>query len=243
MRLNDQADDGRGKPASAEPSSLGGGRTRAVDRALRLLSEIGATERPLSLSMLARSTSLSPTTVLRLLRTMESQGFVRRDGTGAWSAGLALVQLAASTLRTEPVYDVAEPHLVALAEQTGESANLGIRVRESAVYLRHLPGRQFVRAASWTGRAVPLHGTAIGAALREQVGTGGYAATRTTLEPDVTAVAAPIKMHGRVCAALSIVAPSYRTSDADIAAYGRCLVRHAREIALTLDATAAEASG
>jgi DNA-binding IclR family transcriptional regulator len=240
--MNDKMGDGRGEHASAGPAPGGGGRTRAVDRALQLLCAIGATERPLTLSALARMTSLSPTTVLRLLRTMEHQGFVRRDGAGAWRPGLALVQLAASTLRTEPVYDLAKPHIVALAEETGESANLGIRVGERAVYLRHLPGRQFVRAASWTGRAIPLDGTAIGAALRDDVGGDGYASTRRTLEPDVTAIAAPITTRDGVRAALSIVAPTYRTTDADIAAYGRSLVRHAREIAVTLDATAAEAS-
>jgi DNA-binding IclR family transcriptional regulator len=241
--MNDKAEASRGRRTGALQTPGGAARTRAVDRALQLLDAIGATQDPLTLSSLARMTSLSPTTVLRLLRTMEHHGFVRRDGAGAWRPGRALMQLAASTLRTEPVYDLAEPHIVALAEETGESANLGIRVGERAVYLRHLPGRQLVRAASWTGRAIPLDGTAIGAALRDDVGDDGYASTRRTLEPDVTAVAAPITTRDGVRAALSIVAPTYRTSDADIAAYGRSLVRHAREIALTLDATAAEASG
>jgi hypothetical protein len=77
-------------------------------------------------------------------------------------------------------------------------------------------------------------GTAVGDALRGKVGRGGFANTRATLEPDVTAVACPVLgTTGGIVAALSVVAPTYRTSDEDVESIGRSLVRHAE--ALTLD--------
>lgn len=58
-----------------------------------------------------------------------------------------------------------------------------------------------------------------------------------TVEPDVTAVAAPIVDHAAaIVGAISILAPTYRTDEERIATYGRLLVHHAREMSLALGA-------
>jgi DNA-binding IclR family transcriptional regulator len=206
--------------------------TRAVDRALQLLSGVTSGSAGRTLSELAREAGLSPSTSSRLLGTLERHGFVRRDGDGRYRPGDRLVQVATATLREDPLYEVAGPHLEALARETGETANLGIRIEgDRALYLRHVASPQLVRTAAWTGRTIPLDGTAMGAALRGDVGPAGYAATRTTIEPDVTAVAAPVvEPPGAIAAALGVIAPTYRTSNDDVDAIGRALVRHAAAV-------------
>jgi DNA-binding IclR family transcriptional regulator len=94
-----------------------------------------------------------------------------------------------------------------------------------------------VRAESWTGRTVALDGTAIGAALLGELGADGFVVTRAAVEPDVTAIAAPFRDHlGRIAGALSITAPTYRTSDEVAAVHGRELVAHANELSRELGA-------
>lgn len=222
-----------------ETNRDGLGSTRAVDRALQLLAVVTDGSSGQSLTELARRTGLSPSTASRLLGTLDQHGFVRRDSEARYRPGSRLVQIAATTLRQEPIYDVAEPHLLELARETGETANLGIRIEgDRALYLRQVASPQLVQTATWTGRAIPLDGTAIGAALRGEVGRHGYAATRRTIEPDVTAIAAPVRgRDAAVVGALSITAPSYRTSDEDVDAIGRALVGHAAAVSLAMGAS------
>jgi DNA-binding IclR family transcriptional regulator len=203
--------------------------TRSVDRALNLLVAITDQPDDRSLTALARQVDLSPSTASRLLETLAHHAFVDRVADGTYRPGARLLQVAASALQGEAVYELAEPHLVELASVTGETANLGIAIEgDRALYLRQVASPRIVRTASWTGRTIPIKRTAMGAALRGQVGPDGYASTRATVEPDVTAVAVPVRDRTHsVVAALSVLAPTYRTGDAEVEAIGRALVSHA----------------
>jgi DNA-binding IclR family transcriptional regulator len=219
------------------------GSTRTVDRAFDLLSAVtdnarGDVRGGTTLSELARATELSPATASRLLATLLKRGLVRRDAQGLYRPGLALMQMAAGVLRGEPLYELAGGHLVELAAASGETANLGVAVDDDrALYLRQVAGDQRVQTATWTGRTIPREGTAMGAALAGRVSADGYAISRGSLEPDVSAVAAPVRdYHGAVVAALTILAPSYRTSEGDVERYGELLVEHAGALSRALGA-------
>jgi DNA-binding IclR family transcriptional regulator len=109
---------------------------------------------------------------------------------------------------------------------------------QRVVYLRQSASPRTVRADSWVGRSIPMRGTAIGAALRGDVGPEGYAVVSAAVEPDVTAIAAPFRDHAdEIAGALSITAPTYRTSGDDAAAHGRAVVRHANELSRELGAS------
>jgi DNA-binding IclR family transcriptional regulator len=234
-------------PRPADPQNPPeAGSTRTVDRAFDLLAAVtdnarGGARGGATLSELARATALSPATASRLLATLLKRGLVRRDGLGLYRPGLGLMQMAAVVLRGEPLHELAGGHLVELAAVSGETANLGVAVDDDrALYLRQVAGDQRVQTAAWTGRTIPRAGTAMGAALAGEVGVAGYAVSRGSLEPDVSAVAVPVRdYHGEIIAALSILAPSYRTADADIKRYGELLVQHAHALSLVLGAGSA----
>ena len=143
-------------------------------------------------------------------------------------------------LRGEPLYELAGDHLVELAGASGETANLGVAVDDDrALYLRQVAGDQRVQTMAWAGRTIPREGTAMGAALAGSVGAAGYAVSRGSLEPDITSIAAPVRdYHDEIVAALSILAPSYRTADADVERYGELLVGHASSLSLALGSSA-----
>jgi DNA-binding IclR family transcriptional regulator len=193
-----------------------------------------------SLSELARETGLSPATASRLLGTLVKRGLVRRDEQGAYRSGLGLMQMAALVLRGDPLYELAGGHLTELAEATNETANLGIAVdADRALYLRQVAGDHRVQTASWTGRTIPRHGTAMGAALAGRLEPHGYAVSRGALEPDITAIAVPVRDYqDQIVAALSIIAPSYRTGDDDVDRFGLLLVEHAAKLSSALGVNA-----
>ena len=226
-------------PPPADPhSQADNGSTRTVDRAFDLLTAVTESGSGASLSELARATSLSPATASRLLGTLVKRGLVRRDEQGTYRSGLRLMQLSALVLRGDPLYELAGPHLSELAEATNETANLGVAVDEDrALYLRQVTGDHRVQTASWTGRTIPRDGTAMGAALAGRHEPHGYAVSRGALEPDITAIAVPVRDYqDQIVAALSIIAPSYRTDESDVDSYGRLLVQHAASLSSALGA-------
>jgi len=216
--------------------------TRTVERALTLLAAVA--EDGGTLSQLARAAELSPSTASRLLATLAGQELVRRDEHGRYHPGARLRQLAAASLRRDPLHELAGPHLSALAAETGETANLAVAAdRRHVVYLRQVAGPKLVQTAAWVGRTVPSRGTALGAALRGEVDDHGYVARAGAVEPDVTSIAAPVfGPDGEVAAALSVLAPSYRVTARRIDACGRAVARHAAELSRSLGAPEAVAA-
>jgi len=216
--------------------------TRTVERALTLLAAVA--EDGGTLSELARAAELSPSTASRLLATLAGQELVRRDEHGRYHPGARLRQLAAASLRRDPLHELAGPHLSALAAETGETANLAVAADcRHVVYLRQVAGPKLVQTAAWVGRTVPSRGTALGAALRGEVDDHGYVARAGAVEPDVTSIAAPVfGPDGEVAAALSVLAPSYRVTARRIDACGRAVARHAAELSRSLGAPEAVAA-
>lgn len=218
-------------PAAVERSPV-----RAVQRAFDLLGRLGGERTGATLSELARETGLPVSTVARLLATLEQTGFAQRHEDGRFSAGMKLIQIGLSALRGLSIYDLAEPHLRRLAEATGETANLAVRADQThAIYLRQVLSARAVRHASWVGRMLPLDRTAAGAVLQDEIDASGYAVRRNTFEPDVVAIAAPVRGPDHsIVAALSITAPSYRIADADLARLGGLVLEEAKRVTAEL---------
>jgi urocanate hydratase len=199
--------------------------TRTVERALDLLAEV-CDQDAISLSECARRADLSPSTALRLLRTLENTNFVARDEKGFYSAGSRLIQLGASALGRQSLAALAEPMLRRIVDATGESAYVSVPgPGETGIYIGMVEGTHSVRHTSWVGRTVSLTGSAIGVALSGEV--DGYFVQRSAVEPDVTAIAAPIRRLGGIAGALSLVGPTYRLDDEKIVTFGRIVSREA----------------
>jgi urocanate hydratase len=212
---------------------------RTVVRALALLAEV-CTHDAATLADCARRTSLPPSTALRLLRTLESTGFVRRDGGGTFSAGPRMVQLGALAYGRQSLVAEAEPAMRRIVDQCGESTYLAVPgASGTALYIGMVEGTFSVRHASWVGRTVTLEGTAVGAAILGWTGPDGFVALRSAVETDVTAVAAPLRRagtptaglpRGPVVGALTVVGPSYRLDDQRLHEVGRIVSREAQAL-------------
>lgn len=208
--------------------------TRTVERALALLAtvcESGGT----NLVDSARDCELAPSTALRLLRTLETTGFVTKDESGIYRPGGRIIQLGAQALSNESLVDLTQPTMEALVADTGESVYLSVRGHgDTALYLNIVQGTHSVRHTSWVGRTVPLDTSAAGHALRGDIPADGYVVVESGVEADVTAIACPVRSEARIVAALSLVIPSYRLTAPETARYGLILVSAAAEVSARL---------
>ncbi|GAA1120675.1 IclR family transcriptional regulator [Arthrobacter flavus] len=203
--------------------------TRTVERALLLLGAV-CDRGVVSLADAARDATLSASTALRLLRTLESTGFVRKDDDG-YRPGMRIVQLGAQALSHESLVSLAGAALDRLVGGTGESAYLNVPADDGhGIYIAVREGTHSVRHSSWVGRRIPLTGTAAGSVLAGEAPSCGYVVVRNGIEPDVTAVAAPVMIGDRIAASLSVVVPSYRISEQQAETLGQLVAAEARSI-------------
>lgn len=137
--------------------------SQSLGRALRILVSLGEGDR--SLDQLATELDVHKTTVLRLLRTMEAERFVRRDEQHRYRLGSRLFALADAAREQHVVRAVAAPHLRRLNQQTGQTVHLAAYEDGEAVYIDKLDSQQTVRMYSRIGVPAALHCTAVGKVL------------------------------------------------------------------------------
>lgn len=137
-----------------------------VERALDLLEYLSRHPGEHGVRSLSAALELSPSTVFRLLETLEQTGFVRQNAaTDKYAIGIKAVQLGISALGTLDITAIAPASLRALASETGESAFLAVRDDTEIVYLLKEEGHYSIRTTALLGSRRPLHCTGLGKAF------------------------------------------------------------------------------
>lgn len=137
--------------------------SQSLDRALVLLDELASG--PRTLDQLAERLSVHKSTVLRLLRTLESHRFVQRDGVRYYRLGTSLFALAFQALDERDVRRSVEAALRALNAETGHTVHLASYEDGEVIYIDKYESRHNVRMYSRIGRRAPLHCTAVAKVL------------------------------------------------------------------------------
>ena len=189
----------------------------------------------------------------------------RVQSSGRYRLGLRIVHLANALLARLDVREVARPHLVALVEATGETATLSVPGDEDAITVDFVPGSHHVQPVSKLGRPSVGHATSAGkvmlafsgrepregplraytprtitdpqALAREvaQVRERGWARAVGEREPDLAAIAAPIRSsRGELEAMVALQGPSSRFDSTAMEAAVPLLVERADAISREL---------
>lgn len=137
--------------------------SQSVGRALQLLNELA--EGPRSLDELAEAVGVHKTTVLRLLRTLEDDRLVYRDGAYRYHLGAGLFALSSRALEQRPVRAAAIQHLATLNRETGHTVHLAAYEGGEVVYIDKYDSRHPVRMYSRIGLRARLHCTAVAKVL------------------------------------------------------------------------------
>jgi len=234
---------------------------RAVERALDILLAFRPQDDALTVADLLGRVELSRPTLYRLLRTLQGKQFLISSGDPQrFRLGPAVAQLAHVWTEGLDLSSVAEPMMRKVWDNTGETVALFVPEGAFRLCIAELPSSQalsFKRGVGYRERlVVGASGKAILAHIPDKLGSHpaglqvelkkysrelalikdrGYAISKNELIQGAVAVSAPFfNRAGDVAGALSVFGPSVRLSDAQIAKFGKLLVREAREISQVL---------
>lgn len=153
----------RGRPATA--SSDSGGEVQSLDRAVGLLELISRGE-GIGLSELARQAELPPSTVHRLLATLQRRRLVSHDAqTGLWTVGVGLFRVGSAYLRVRKLPIIARPVIRDLLTEVDETVNVSMIDGREIVCVAQAESHAAVRAFFRLGQKLPLHASAAGKAI------------------------------------------------------------------------------
>ena len=138
----------------------------AVERTLAIFEVLAHSRSGLALSELARRLQVPKSSLHCVLLTLERTGYIHRNRrTGRYLLGLKLFGLANSALSGLMLREIAEPFLRSLMEETHLTVHLAILEGVEAVLVERVEPPGAARLATWVGKRMDLHCTAVGKAL------------------------------------------------------------------------------
>ena len=117
-----------------------------------------------TLAELAAVTGYSRPAVRRILLTLQRLGYVENQGV-RWSLTPRVLSIGQHYTASHAMADTAQPHLAALAEQTGESASLAVLDGDEVVYVARVTVRRIMSINVSPGTRVAAHATSMGRVL------------------------------------------------------------------------------
>jgi DNA-binding IclR family transcriptional regulator len=149
----------RGAPADTDSNSV-----QVVARAAAILRQLGQAPRGRSLAEIAAGVDLPRSTVHRLVKALEHEGFVvPASAAGGFRLGPGVLQLANAS--RELLVANVHPQLVALSSELGETVDLAVLSGDRVTFIDQVARPQRLQAVSAVGVSFPLHSTANGKAL------------------------------------------------------------------------------
>lgn len=137
--------------------------SQTVDRALQILPFLGKGEKDLAET--AEMLGVHKSTALRLLQTLEAQGYVRHSDTHRYRLGPQLFKLAAAALGSLDIRPLAAPHLRMLGEKTQQTIHLAAFDEGEVFYIDKYEAQTSVRMYSRIGATAPLYCTGVAKAI------------------------------------------------------------------------------
>ena len=138
----------------------------SVQRALVILKHMSVAPDGVGVRELARTLGYNPAVVQKSIQALLSQGFAQQDpGTERYHLGSAALQVGLAGLARLEIRQVARPYLQTLAQATGETALLGVRLGDMATYIEKARSANELRSDAPVGARRPFNCTAVGKAL------------------------------------------------------------------------------
>ncbi len=154
----------RGRPRTL--SKVNPGSTiRALDRGILLLRAL-ARDGAVTLTDLALSVGMPPSSAHRVLTTLQKHSFVELDEpTQQWTIGIEAFRVGSAYLARNNLIDAARKVMRPLMEETGETANIGIADNGDVVFVSQIETYSPIRAFFRPGTRSHMHASGIGKVL------------------------------------------------------------------------------
>lgn len=134
-------------------------------RSIAVLQLIADAGEPKSRAELIELCELKRPTLYRIMASLEAEGLIEATTGNRFRLGSRLINLSRQALAQNDVRRIAEPFLMRLRDQTGETVHLAIRSGKAMTYIDKMESREAVRMASTIGTRVAFHSTSVGRAF------------------------------------------------------------------------------
>jgi len=156
---------------TANTVSVRTGQVQSLTRALSILNVIAENPPGLSLTAIAKSLTLAPSTTHRLLTTLQEERYVQYDrDSSRWQIAMQAFVTGNGFLVSRDLVTVARPYMRRLMELSGETVNLAIADGDKVIYLAQVESREMMRVFSKPGNSVPMHCSGVGKAILMAMG-------------------------------------------------------------------------
>ncbi len=150
------------KSDSAEAS--GRRDTGTLGKAMSVLDVIASSEHPMRFTEILDKCDQPRGTLHRQIANLVEEGLLTVNHDHTYGLGLTLLRYASKAWAGNHFRIIAEPHMQALHDVTGETVHLGMLSGTKVIYVDKVEGRQSVRMYSQIGNASPVYCTGIGKA-------------------------------------------------------------------------------
>ena len=220
----------------------------AVDRALSIIAALEASTIPRNLSEIARATGLYKSTILRLMESLQSAGYVIRIEESKYALGPTIMQLGLAYERSNPLRHHFLPVMERLVSIGTESPSFHVRqTATERLCLFRLDSHHSTLDRVHVGDRLPLYRGAAGKILRafgdppeqgsdmDLIRQECFAISLGERDKLCAGIAAPVFAGSeRLLGALSFSGPRERFCEEDIARMRPQMMDAARELSIGL---------
>lgn len=211
-------------------------------RALQILLQFSAKRPELTIDHLLETHDISQPSAYRYLSLLREMNLIEERSKGVFVLSPQVLKLARAAEVTMDYRAEAQLLLERVSKRTGETALYLRRVNDAAVCLAIAESEHPISISFQPGLLMPLHGGAAAkvllaeydkrsqylAAVRpplsadarselekdlDRIRAEGFAESRGEVDEGVWAVAAPVRAHGVLVGAMTVVAPTYRLEE------------------------------
>ena len=138
--------------------------TGTLGKAINVLDVVASAPRPLRFTDLLDLIDQPRGTLHRQISNLIAEGLLVQRSDFCYELGPRLLKLASSAWSGNQFRQIAELHLAALHQATGETVHLGVLADAEIIYLDKVERRSAVRMHSQVGKASPVYCTGVGKA-------------------------------------------------------------------------------
>ena len=138
---------------------------RVVDRIFDIIEQLAASNAPMGLSDISRSTGMSKSTVHRLLASMCARHYVEKNPDGTYSIGYKLMETVSLHINSLELLTEAKPFLTSLMRDLHLTAHMGILDGCDVIYLEKLDIYPNTRLYTQVGFRSPAYCSSMGKCL------------------------------------------------------------------------------
>lgn len=137
--------------------------SQTVGRAIDILEF--CSDKPREIKDIADSLGVHRTTAMRLVQTLISAGFLRKDDSGRYGVGFRLAGLAQSALEQFDLRALVHPHILQLSERLGHTVQFAVPEAEHLVYVDKIEPPNSITLNTKIGGFVVVHTAGVSKAI------------------------------------------------------------------------------